>query len=107
MVSLSVRSVNDMPKKSDPSLKIPGSDIYKSQYPANERWNAKNPSEQLKVRMPVGMREKLTEYVTRMAAENPGNPKYSTAKGRPSVNALVNTLLAEEMGIELDNRTED
>lgn len=96
-----------MPKKSDPSLKIPGSDIYKSQYPANERWNAKNPSEQLKVRMPVGMREKVTEYVARMAAENPGNPKYSTSKGRPSVNALVNALLAEEMGIELDNMSED
>lgn len=107
MLSLEKWSVKNMPKKSDPSLKIPGSDIYKSQYPANERWSEKNPTDKLIIRIPAGMRDKLTEYVTRMAAENPGNPKYSTAKGRPSVNALVNTLLAEEMGIELDNRTED
>ncbi len=40
------------------------------------------------------------------AKEEPDNRKYSTAKGRPSVNALIISLLEEEMNISLVNKKE-
>lgn len=71
---------------------------YKSQQAASKKWEEKNPQEKIILRVPAGMRDKINAYVEMKANENPNDRKYSTDKGRPSVNAMINTLIAEEMG---------
>ncbi len=50
------------------------------------------------IRLPKGSKAVVEEYVRQMAKENPGNPKFSTDKGRPSVNALIRNLIENEIG---------
>lgn len=84
-----------MPKKPNPDLKEGA--VYISQKRASENWERENPQEKLILRMPAGKRETITAYVEKKAAENPKNRKYSTDKGRPSVNAYINALVNEDM----------
>ncbi len=90
-----------MPKKADPSKKSSGK-VYDSQIAASKRWEADNPMDKIIIRVPAGSRDKIAAYVERQAAAHPGNPKYSTEKGRPSVNALIKHLLEAEIGESLD-----
>ena len=90
-----------MPKKADPSKKTSGK-VYYSQIAASRKWELENPKDKIIVRVPTGAREKITAYVEKQAAAHPGNPKYSTEKGRPSVNALIKHLLEAEIGESLD-----
>lgn len=83
--------VMDMPKTPNPDLK--DGKVYKSQI----KWEKENPQEQLKLRMPIGKRELITKYVEKKALENPDDRRYSTEKGRPSVNAYINFLIDEDM----------
>lgn len=84
-----------MPKKPNPDLKEGA--VYISQKRASEEWEKKNPQEKLILRMPKGTRDIITKYVERKASDNPDNRKYSTDKGRPSVNAYINTLIDDDM----------
>lgn len=83
--------VMDMPKTPNPDLKV--GEVYKSQI----KWEKEHPQEQLKLRMPKGKREIITAYVEKKALENPDDRRYSTEKGRPSVNAYINSLIDEDM----------
>ena len=87
--------VMDMPKTPNPDLK--DGKVYKSQKKAADNWEKENPQEQLKLRMPKGKREIITAYVEKKALENPDDRRYSTEKGRPSVNAYINSLIDEDM----------
>lgn len=87
--------VVEMPKTSNPDLKE--GKTYISQKRASENWEKENPQEQLKLRMPKGKRDKITAYVEKKALENPDDRKYSTDKGRPSVNAYINALIDADM----------
>lgn len=86
-----------MLKVPDPEKKI--GNVYKSQIRASKKWEAKNPQEKIILRLPEGAKDLLTAYVQKKSLEEPNNPKYSTDKGRPSVNALIRTLLEEEIGM--------
>ena len=86
-----------MPRVADPNKK--DGKVYRSQIEASEKWEKENPQEKIIIRLPEGSKDLLTAYVKKKAMEEPGNPKYSTDKGRPSVNALIRTLLEEEIGI--------
>ena len=87
--------VMDMPKTPNPDLK--DGKVYKSQKKATDNWEKENPQEQLKLRMPKGKRDIITAYVEKKALENPDDRRYSTEKGRPSVNAYINSLIDEDM----------
>ena len=89
-----------MPKKANPDLKE--GKVYISQKKATAEYEAKNPMDKIIVRVPAGARDKVTKYVEQKAAEDPSNRKYASDKGRPSVNALIKTLLEEELGEPLD-----
>lgn len=84
-----------MPKKPNPDLKE--GEVYISQKRASEKWEKEHPQEKLIVRMPKGKRDIINQYVKKKATENPENRKYSTDKGRPSVNAYINALVDEDM----------
>ena len=86
---------NDMPKQPNPDLK--DGVVYISQKRASEKWERENPQEKLILRMPKGKREIINQYVEKMAMQNPDDRKYSTDKGRPSVNAYINNLIDEDM----------
>lgn len=101
-----------MPKRADDTLKTAKKSIinyeressggtYKSQIEASKKWQEKKKPEQVMVRVPAGAKKLINEYVEKMAEADPTNLKYSTFNGkgyRPSVNALINYLLKEEMG---------
>ena len=92
-----------MPKKADPSKKN-ASGIYRSQIKWTEKFESS--VEKIILRVPEGSRAAITEYVNQKAEEDPENLKYSSFNGkayRPSVNALIRSLLEEEMGINLDD----
>ena len=90
-----------MPRKEDPSLKDENgkykSQKYENQKIRNDEWEKKNPQEKLILRMPKGKRDIITKYVEQKARDNPDDRKYSTDKGRPSVNAYINTLIDADM----------
>jgi len=91
-----------MPKKPDPSLKTE-SGIYHSQIRQNEKFEEK--VEKIIVRVPEGSRAAITRYVEDKAESDPENRKYSSFNGkayRPSVNALIRSLIEDEMGVNLD-----
>ena len=87
--------VIEMPKKPNPDLKDGA--VYKSQKKASENWERENPQEKLIIRMPKGRREVISKYVEKKAIENPDDRRYSTDKGRPSVNAYINALIDKDM----------
>lgn len=92
-----------MPKKADPSLKNEKG-IYHSQIEQTKAYE--KTVEKIIVRVPEGSRAVITEYVEKKAEADPKNLKYSNYNGkayRPSVNALIRSLLEEEMGIKLDD----
>ena len=89
-----------MPRTADPSKKRGA--VYESQIKASENWEKNNPQEKIILRVPSGSRKKINDYVERKAAEEPDNRKYSTDKGRPSVNAMIKTLIENEIGESLD-----
>ena len=92
-----------MPKKKDPTLKTE-SGIYHSQIRQNEKYEEK--VEKIIVRVPEGSRVAITKYVVEKAEADPENLKYSSYNGkayRPSVNALIRSLIEEEMGVHLDD----
>ena len=91
-----------MPKKADPSLKTE-SGIYHSQIRQSEKFEEK--IEKIIVRVPEGSRAAITKYVEEKAEADPENLKYSSYNGkayRPSVNALIRSLIEDEMGVNLD-----
>ncbi len=92
-----------MPRKEgkDPAKLTSTGKTYLSQQEFNRKWEKENPVDKIIVRIPSGKRELINKYVEDKAASEPGNRKYSTDKGRPSVNALIISLLEEEMGINL------
>lgn len=107
--------INTMPKQADESLKTQKGTYtvereaeggtYLSQKKASQKWEKNKPQEKIIVRVPEGSRDKINEYVTAKAAEDPTNLKYSSYNGkayRPSVNALIKALLEEEMDESLD-----
>lgn len=58
--------------------------------------------EQIKLLVPKGFREQIQTYVTQGATENPGSPKFTSWNGRaylPSVNAYINYLMRQDMGL--------
>lgn len=74
---------------------------YKSMsYAAQKESNAEydKTMDKIVIRVPKGSKSKIEEYVRNKAAEDPDNPRYSTDKGRPSVNALIKDLLENEIG---------
>ncbi len=74
---------------------------YKSMsYAAQKESNAEydKTMDKIIIRVPKGAKAKIEEYVRSKAIEEPDNPKYSTDKGRPSVNALIKDLLEKEIG---------
>ena len=85
----------EMPPRKDPSKRAEGSNVLLTQKEASKKWEKSNP--QITIRLPVGAREKINEYIQKKALEEPDNPKYSTDKGRPSFNAFIRTLIEEEM----------
>lgn len=91
-----------MPKKADPTLKTE-SGIYHSQIRQNKKFDEK--IEKIIVRVPEGSRDAITKYVEERAEAEPENPKYNSYNGkayRPSVSALIRSLLEAEMGVSLD-----
>jgi hypothetical protein len=91
-----------MPKKADPTLKTE-SGIYRSQIRQNEKFEER--FEKIIVRVPEGSRAAITKYVEEKAEAEPENLKYSSYNGkayRPSVNALIRSLIEDEMGVNLD-----
>ena len=91
-----------MPKKADPSLKTE-SGIYHSQIRQSEIYEKK--VERLVVRVPKGSGAAIAKYVEEKAEAEPENLKYSSYNGkayRPSVNALIRSLIEDEMGVNLD-----
>lgn len=100
-----MNEVYEMPKKADESLKTKGG-TYHSQMAAVNKYEEKNKDiEQVKVRLPKGSQDKLNEYVAKKAEEFPEDPRYSSFTGkywRPSVNALIRSLIEEELGESLD-----
>ena len=91
-----------MPKKPDPTLKTE-SGIYRSKIRQSEKFEEK--VDKIIVRVPEGARAAITEYVQEKAEADPENLRYSSYNGkayRPSVNALIRTLIEEEMGVGLD-----
>ena len=91
-----------MPKKADPTLKTE-SGIYFSQKTASK--NFEKTVEKIIVRVPEGSRAAITKYVEEKAGAEPENIRYSSYNGkvyRPSVNALIRSLIEEEMGVNLD-----
>ena len=91
-----------MPKKADPTLKTE-SGIYHSQIRQSEKFEEK--VEKIIVRVPEGSRAAITKYVEEKAEAEPENLKYSSYNGkayRPSVNALIRSLIEDEMGVNLD-----
>ena len=91
-----------MPKKPDPTLKTE-SGIYRSKIRQSEKFEEK--VDKIIVRVPEGARAAITEYVQEKAEADPENLRYSSYNGkayRPSVNALIRTLIEEEMGVSLD-----
>lgn len=90
-----------MPKKPDPSKKK-GS-VYESQINASKKWEKEHPQEKLIIRLPEGSKDIIAAYVQQKSIEDPTNPKYSTSKGRPSVNALIRTLIESELGCKFEN----
>lgn len=102
-----------MPKKADPSLKTEGGTyniekvskggIYISQKRASKKFEGT--VEQISLRVPEGSRAAITKYVEEKAAAEPENLRYNSFNGkayRPSVNALIRSLIEEEMGVNLD-----
>lgn len=90
-----------MPRKPDPSLKNK-SGIYQSQIAQSRKYEEKN--DKIILRIPLGAKAILAEYVKEKASADPTNPKYSVYNGkayRPSVGALIRSLLEEETGIDL------
>lgn len=74
---------------------------YKSMsYAAQKESNAEYDKgmDKIIIRVPKGSKAIIEEYVKDMAKKNPGDPKFSTEKGRPSVNALIKSLLEKEIG---------
>ena len=69
-----------MSMKSNPNKKDGA--VYISQKEASARWEEQNPQDKLIIRLP--------------------HSKYSTAKGRPSVNAMIRSLIENEIGRELN-----
>ncbi len=91
-----------MPKKADPTLKTE-SGIYHSQIRQIEKYEEK--VEKIIVRVPEGSRAAITKYVEEKAEAEPKNLKYNSYNGkayRPSVNALIRSLIEEEIGVNLD-----
>lgn len=88
-----------MPRKTDSSLKEGA--VYISQKKASENWKKANPQEMITVRLPKGSRDIINDYVERKSKENPEDRKYSTDKGRPSVNAMLKALIEDEIGQKL------
>ena len=91
-----------MPKKKDPSLKNE-SGIYYSQVKQSKSFEEK--VEKIIVRVPEGSRAAITQYVEEKAEADPENLKYSNYNGkayRPSVNAMIRSLIEEEIGVSLD-----
>lgn len=91
-----------MPKKPDPTLKTK-SGIYRSKIRQSVKFEEK--VEKIIVRVPEGARAAITKHVEEKAKADPENLKYSSYNGkayRPSVNALIRTLIEEEMGVSLD-----
>lgn len=91
-----------MPKKADPTLKTE-SGIYHSQVRQSEKFEEK--VEKIIVRVPAGSRDAIAKYVEAKAEAEPENLRYSNYNGkayRPSVNALIRSLIEEEMGVNLD-----
>lgn len=84
-----------MPRVKDPDKKK--GKVYKSQIDATTAWEKENPQEKIITRLPEGSKDIITAYVQQKAAEDPTNPKFSTDKGRPSVNAFIRTLIEEEL----------
>lgn len=65
--------------------------------------------EQIKIRVPKGVKKHIEAYVKRKAQEEPSNPKYNNCRNNPptpSVNALITWLLQEEMGESFENMKE-
>lgn len=89
-----------MPKKANPNLKDGA--VYISQKNASEKWEKENPQEKIIVRLPKGSNNIIKAYVEKKAIEEPDNRKYSTDKGRPSVNAMIKSLIEDEIGQELN-----
>ena len=91
-----------MPKRADPTLKTE-SGIYRSKIRQSEKFEEK--VEKIIVRVPEGSRTAIARYVEEKAEADPENLRYSSYNGktyRPSVNALIRTLIEEEMGVSLD-----
>ena len=91
-----------MPKIADPALKTK-SGIYLSQKKQSAKFEEK--VEKIIVRVPEGSRAAITKYVEEKAEAEPENLKYSNYNGkayRPSVNALIRSLIEDEMGVNLD-----
>lgn len=91
-----------MPKTKDPTLKD-ASGIYYSQKRQSEKFE--KTVEKIIVRVPEGSRAAITKYVEEKAEADPENLKYSSYNGkayRPSVNALIRSLIEDEMGVNLD-----
>ncbi len=77
---------------------------YKSMsYEAQKESNAAydKTMDKIIIRVSKGSKAIVEEYVRQKAIEDPGNPRYSTDKGRPSVNALIRDLLENEIGRKL------
>ena len=101
-----------MPKKADPNLKtqagaysinrVSEGKTYKSRLESNKEWESKHPQDKILFRVPQGGKSIIDQYVRRKAAEEPDNPKYSS-NNRPSINAMIVSLLKQEIGEDLEN----
>lgn len=96
---------SNMPKKSDPNLTYltsSGKKMYKSQNNADKNAEYDKTQDKVIIRLPKGSNSIIKAYVENKAIEEPDNRKYSTDKGRPSVNAFIKTLIEDEIGQKLD-----
>ncbi|MBQ9198568.1 MAG: hypothetical protein IJ141_00080 [Lachnospiraceae bacterium] len=79
-----------MPKSSANKIQTP-------QQRASEKWEESHPMDKIILRLPAGANQVIKDYVSKKAEADPFNKKFSTDKGRPSVNAFIKSLIEDEL----------